>query len=349
MNSMSNWVLVTGAGGFIGSHLTEALVWKGYQVRAMVHYNFRNDWGWLEEVLDNLKACQPIKTSLGVQYKDLSGGGTLEVIMGDIQDPFFIDAAVKDCDIVFHLAALIAIPYSYVAPASYVSTNVQGTLNALEACKKNGVSRLVHTSTSEVYGTAQYTPIDEKHPVVGQSPYSASKIGADHLAESYYRSFDVPVSIIRPFNTFGPRQSARAVIPTIITQVLSGDGVIRLGSLEPVRDLTYVKDMVEGFLSIAESDEAVGRVTNIGRGEGISIVDLARMILELCDSSAHIETDPQRVRPEKSEVFELICDNSQARQRLGWQPRYSLSQGIEETVDWFKKNLHRYKSLIYNL
>lgn len=351
MNNMNNQVqvLVTGAGGFIGSHLTEALVRRGYRVRAMVHYNFQNSWGWLEEVLTRVEAHQPEKTFLGVEYHKVSGKGSLEVVMGDIQDPFFVDAAVKDCHTVFHLAALIAIPYSYVAPASYISTNVVGTLNVLEACRRHKVSRIVHTSTSEVYGTAQYTPIDERHPVVGQSPYSASKIGADHLAESYYRAFDVPVSIVRPFNTFGPRQSARAVVPTIITQALSGARRVLLGSLEPVRDLTYVKDTVEGFLAAAASDGAVGKVTNIGRGEGITIGDLARMILELCGSSALIEKDPQRIRPEKSEVFELICDNTMARERLGWEPRYSLQQGLEETIEWIKKNLTTYKSDLYNI
>ncbi len=226
---LGNKILVTGAGGFIGSHLTEALLKKGHYVRAMVHYNFRNDWGWVEEVLEKADSKAHEKTSLGIVFHDLFGHSELEIVPGDIQDTSFVSSAVESCDTVFHLAALIAIPYSYVAPASYVSTNVQGTLNLLEACRRHNVGRLVHTSTSEVYGTAQYTPIDERHPLVGQSPYSASKIGADHLAESYYRSFDLPVSIIRPFNTFGPRQSARAVVPTIITQVLSGEETIRLG------------------------------------------------------------------------------------------------------------------------
>jgi NAD dependent epimerase/dehydratase len=342
-------VLVTGAGGFIGSHLTEALLGMGCRVRAMVHYNSQNNWGWLEEAVGDFGACSSEKTGMGVRFFALPTGGELEIVAGDIQDPFFVNEAVKGCTIVFHLAALIAIPYSYVAPASYVSTNIQGTLNVLQACRVNGVSRLVHTSTSEVYGTAQYTPIDEKHPVVGQSPYSASKIGADHLAESFYRSFDLPVSIIRPFNTFGPRQSARAVVPTIITQALSGAGVIRLGSLSPIRDLNYVKDTVAGFLAVAQSDKAIGKVTNIGRGEGISIGDLARKILSLCGPDARIETDSQRVRPDKSEVFELVCDDSLARELLGWQPRHTLDEGLGETVEWVRTCLRYYKAGIYNI
>jgi NAD dependent epimerase/dehydratase len=342
-------VLVTGAGGFIGSHLTEALLGVGYKVRAMVHYNFQNNWGWLEEVVGDPKASPWQRTEMGVGLPESPNGGTLEIVAGDIQDPFFVNAAVKGCKTVFHLASLIAIPYSYVAPASYIATNVQGTLNVLQACRDNAVSRLVHTSTSEVYGTAQYTPIDEKHPVVGQSPYSASKIGADHLAESFYRSFDLPVAIIRPFNTFGPRQSARAVIPTIITLAFSGAGVIRLGSLSPVRDLNYVKDTVAGFLAVAESEKTIGKVTNIGRGEGISIGDLARKIICLCGSDAKIETDARRVRPEKSEVFELVCDNGLAAELLGWQPRYTLDEGLAETVEWMRTRLRYYKAGIYNV
>ena len=319
-------ILITGGAGCIGSNLTRSLL--------------NLDAGKVT-VLDDLSSSP---------RWNVPDSPNVVFIHGSILSEEALKKAFSQkLDFVFHLAALIAIPYSYVAPASYISTNVQGTLNVLEACSKQGVSRLVHTSTSEVYGTAQYTPIDERHPVVGQSPYSASKIGADHLAESYYRSFQLPVSIIRPFNTFGPRQSARAVIPTTITQALSGAEVIRLGSLEPIRDLTYVKDMVEGFEKVAESDEAIGRVTNIGRGEGNSIEDLVRVILEACGSSAQIETDLQRVRPEKSEVFELVCDNNQAFQRLEWRPRVSLVQGIEETIEWFKKNLHGYKPSIYNL
>jgi NAD dependent epimerase/dehydratase len=315
----------------------------------MVHYNSQNNWGWLEEVRRNLKATYLEQTALGILCEEASGGGTLEIISGDIQDSSFVDAAVKGCHTVFHLAALIAIPYSYIAPGSYVATNVMGTLNVLESCRKNQVARLVHTSTSEVYGTAQYTPIDERHPVVGQSPYAASKIGADHLAESYYRSFDVPVSIIRPFNTFGPRQSARAVIPTIITQALSGVESVRLGSQEPERDLTYIKDMAEGFLAVSASSETIGQVTNIGKGEGIKIVHLAKLILKLCGSQAHIETDPQRVRPEQSEVFKLVCDSTKANNLLGWQPRCTLRQGLVETIDWIKSNSAHYKAGIYNV
>lgn len=345
---MKERVLVTGAGGFIGSHLVEALLEKGYRVRAMVHYNAQNNWGWIEDILANHKFFDPQKTNMGIMYK-MSGDASIEIVSGDVRDPFFTDAAVNGCRTVFHLAALIAIPYSYMAPATYVSTNVMGTLNILEACRKHNVEKAVHTSTSEVYGTAQYTPIDEKHPLVGQSPYSASKIGADHLAESYYRSFDLPVSVIRPFNTFGPRQSARAVIPTVISQVLSGADVIRLGDLEPVRDLNFVKDTVKGFMAVMDSDETIGKVTNIGRGEGITIGDLAKMILEICNSSAIIETDPDRVRPGKSEVFKLICDRGRANELLGWKPVYALRQGLKETVDWISENLSRYKSDIYNV
>lgn len=344
-----NLVLVTGAGGFIGSHLTETLVTMGRRVRALVHYNFQNNWGWLEGVCENSGFVQTEKTPLGVRCSNLPNGGSLEIIAGDIQDPFFVGAAVEGCQTVFHLAALIAIPFSYVAPASYVSTNINGTLNVLEACRKHRVSRLVHTSTSEVYGTAQYTPIDEKHPIVGQSPYSASKIGADHLAESYHRAFGVPVSIIRPFNTFGPRQSARAVIPTIISQAISGAEVIRLGSLTPVRDLNYVKDTVRGFLAVADSDQTIGRVTNIGRGSGVSIGSLAKLILQKVGSRARIETEAERMRPENSEVFQLICDSTRAREVLTWAPSYTLDQGIEETVEWMRENIHRYKPGLYNV
>ncbi|MFB3885564.1 MAG: GDP-mannose 4,6-dehydratase [Thermodesulfobacteriota bacterium] len=342
-------ILVTGAAGFIGSHLTEVLLSQGNRVRAMVHYNFRNNWGWLEDILGD-RMNQPAKTTpLGVLYSDFPGGGSLEVITGDIQDPFFVDKAVDGCKTVFHLAALIAIPYSYVAPVSYVSTNVNGTLNVLEACRKHQVTRLVHTSTSEVYGTAQYVPIDEKHPLAGQSPYSASKIGADHLAESFYRSFDLPVSIIRPFNTFGPRQSARAVIPAIIAQALAGTKEIRLGSIEPVRDLNYVMDTVAAFAAVASSGHSVGRAINIGRGEGISIGELAKTILQICGSRSEIVTEKERVRPEKSEVRELVCDCSLARELLGWKHRYSLQQGLEETVAWIRPRLHLYKPWIYNI
>ncbi len=327
---MTDQILVTGAAGFIASHLTETLVIAGHKVRAMIHYNFQNNWGWLETLPQEVMA-------------------NVEVFPADITDPFAVQKAVSGCDTVYHLAALIAIPYSYRAPAAYVETNIKGTLNILQACLDEGVRRLVQTSTSETYGTAQYVPIDEKHPLVGQSPYSASKIAADKLAESYYLSFDLPVAIIRPFNTFGPRQSARAVIPTIISQALSGAEIIRLGALSPVRDLNYVKDTVHGFMAVANSDEALGQVINVGRGEGVTIGALAQLILDICGSKATIEVEKNRLRPEKSEVMELICDNSRARALLGWQPEYSLRQGLEETVAWMKEYLHKYKSDIYNL
>jgi NAD dependent epimerase/dehydratase len=327
---MTTRILVTGAGGFIGSQLTEELVKTGSSVRAMVHYNARNNWGWLETIPPDIL-------------------DSVEVFPADIRDPFIVRKSVSGCDTVYHLAALIGIPYSYLAPASYVETNTMGTLNVLQACLEEGADRVVHTSTSEVYGTAQYVPIDEKHPIVGQSPYSASKIAADKLAESYYNSFGLPVSTIRPFNTFGPRQSARAVIATIISQALSGAKVISLGSLTPVRDLTYIEDMVRGFIAIANSNDSVGKVTNIGRGEGISVGDLARLILDLCNSSAEIVFDIQRERPEKSEVLQLVCDNTRAREGLGWQPKYSLRAGLERTIDWIGSNLEYYKWKIYNL
>lgn len=322
--------LVTGAGGFIGSHLTEALARKGARVRAMTHYNFQNNWGWLE--------------TLPAEIMD-----AVEIHPSDITDPFAVRKAVAGCDVVFHLAALIAIPYSYQAPASYVKTNINGALNALEACLDEGVKRLVHTSTSEVYGTAVYTPIDEKHPLVGQSPYSASKIAADKLAESYYHSFGLPVTIARPFNTFGPRQSARAVIPSIMAQALSGAKVIRLGSLEPVRDLNWVGDTVAGMIALAEAEEVTGLAVNLGRGEGISVGELAGMILRICGSNARLETDPARVRPEASEVLNLVCDSRLASEKLSWSARTTLEKGLELTAAWMKENLRRYKPGIYNV
>ena len=327
---MDKRVLVTGAAGFIGSHLVENLAAEGRQVRAMIHYNFQNNWGWLEALPPQLLE-------------------NIEVFPADVCDPFAVRKAVNGCDTVFHLASLIAIPYSYLAPASYVDTNVKGTLNVLQACRDEGVDRIVHTSTSETYGSAQYVPIDENHPLVGQSPYSASKIAADKLAESYHLSFDLPVATIRPFNTFGPRQSARAVIPTIITQALTGAETIRLGALHPVRDLNYVKDTVAGFLAVAHTAGAIGTVTNVGRGEGIRVGELADLILELCGSDARIESQAERLRPDKSEVQRLICGNQKARDLLGWQPQHSLRQGLEATVEWMRANLERYKPGLYNV
>jgi NAD dependent epimerase/dehydratase len=313
--------LVTGAGGFVGSHLTERLVREGARVRAMVHYNALGTWGWLEH--------SPVR-------------GDVEVVASDLADRDSVARAMKGAEVVFHLGALIAIPYSYEAPASYVRTNVVGTLNVLQAARELGVERIVHTSTSEVYGTAQYVPIDEKHPLQGQSPYSASKIGADKMAEAFHRSFGVPVVTVRPFNTFGPRQSARAVIPTIITQCLAGD-TIRLGSLEPTRDFNYVADSVEGYLLAAGSGKAVGMVINFGSGREISIGDLARTIVEMTGSTATIEPDDRRTRPEESEVERLLADNSLARALLGWQPQVTLEDGLARTIDWVRENLDRFR------
>ncbi len=322
-------MLITGAAGFIGSHLVERLAAKGAIIRAFIHYNSLNQWGNLEQL------------SKDVLRK-------VEIFSGDIQDPFAVRRAVEGCDIVFHLASLIAIPYSYVAPQSYVVTNVEGAINIMQACRELGVKKVVHTSTSECYGTAQYVPIDEKHPLQGQSPYSASKIGADMIAESYYRSFDVPVAIIRPFNTYGPRQSARAIIPTIITQVMRGDS-LKLGSLFPTRDLSFVSDIVDGFIKVAESPNSVGEVINIGSGREISIGDLARKIMTLLDSEVDIVTEDQRIRPEKSEVERLLCDNSKAKALVGWEPKISLDEGLQKTIDWVKINIDLFKSDIYNV
>jgi NAD dependent epimerase/dehydratase len=321
-------VVVTGAGGFIGSHLAEFLVGCCKHVRALAHYNGRNDEGMLELI--------PKST-----YKEM------EIILGDIRDPFTMRNLVKGCDIVFHLGALIAIPYSYVAPASYIDTNVLGTLNILEACRSEGI-RMVHTSTSEVYGTAKYTPIDEKHPLQGQSPYSASKISADKLVESYYRSFRLPVVTVRPFNTYGPRQSARAVIPTIITQALTG-GPIYLGSLTPVRDMTYVKDTCEGFLALAQCDKALGKVVNLGTGRAQSIGDIVEIVGQILGRKLNIKTDKKRIRPKDSEVMKLISDNSLCRQITGWKPRFTLKRGLAEVIKYIEKNLDRYKISKYNI
>lgn len=331
---MSFWqskkVLVTGAGGFIGSHLTEGLVKAGAKIRAFIRYNSRNDWGNLELL-------------------DRSVIDHIEIFTGDIQDPFAVKKAVKNCEILFHLAALIGIPYSYVAPEHYINTNVIGTLNILEACLAEDIEQLVHTSTSETYGTAIYTPIDEKHPLQGQSPYSASKISADKLAESYYLSFNLPVSTIRPFNTFGPRQSARAVIPTIISQALLGFEKIKLGSVTPVRDFLYVKDTVKGFMAIAEHKESIGHVINVGYGKGITIGELALKIFDLTATRASITSDEERIRPNRSEVFELICNNRKAGEIINWQPTFTLEEGLKETIDYIGKNIKRYKPYIYNI
>jgi NAD dependent epimerase/dehydratase len=316
-------VLVTGAGGFIGSHLCEALLNLGAEVTGMIRYTSRSDWGNLEFLPPEKKAA-------------------LRVVAGNIEDNAFVNAAVKDKEVVFHLAALIAIPYSYIAPSSYVRTNVEGTLNVMEAARTFGTSRVVHTSTSETYGTAVYTPIDEKHPLQGQSPYSASKIGADKLVESYHCSFALPVATIRPFNTYGPRQSARAVIPTIVSQALT-QPIIRLGALDPVRDLTYVEDTVRGFINVAESERAVGQTVNVGFGEGISICALAETILELMGSEKRIAQDEERMRPHTSEVYTLICDNSKARELCRWEPRCSLREGLKETIDFVAKHLNIYR------
>ncbi len=322
-------ILVTGAGGFIGSHLCEALVDLGAEVTAMIRYTSRSDWG-------NLELLPPGKKA------------SLNVVAGNVEDSDFVSRQVKGKDVVFHLAALIAIPYSYVAPLSYVRTNVEGTLNVMEASRNFGVSRVVHTSTSETYGTALYTPIDEKHPLQGQSPYSASKIGADKIAESYYLSFDLPVATIRPFNTYGPRQSARAVIPTIITQVLTQD-VVSLGALDPVRDLTFVKDTVQGFIKVAESGKAIGKTVNVGFGKGITIGELAGRILSLMGSNKEIVQASERFRPEKSEVYTLICDRSKAGEICGWQPEYDLDRGLGEAIAFVSEHLDRYKPGQYNL
>lgn len=325
-------ILVTGADGFIGSHLVETLIARGHDVRAFVYYNSFNSWGWL----DTLPAEQLKK---------------LDVFAGDIRDPNGVLTSMKGCDVVFHLAALIAIPFSYHSPDSYVDTNIKGTLNILQAARQCNIERVLVTSTSEVYGTAQYVPIDEKHPYQGQSPYSATKIGADRMAESFYRSFDLPVTIVRPFNTFGPRQSARAVIPTIITQLLSGENEIQLGSLEPTRDFNYVIDTAEGFIALAESDLAIGEEVNIATGAERSIGDLANFLVKELNPAASIRHDEERVRPDKSEVDRLLGDNTKISKLTDWAPEHDLESGLVETIAWFKQpgNLSRYKEWLYNI
>lgn len=322
--------LITGADGFIGSHLTELLVKSGYQVKALAQYNSFNSWGWLDDV-DVLKE--------------------IEVVTGDIRDPYFCQHITKGVDVIFHLAALIAIPYSYLAPDSYVDTNIKGTLNICQAAITNGVGRVIHTSTSEVYGSAKYVPIDEKHPLQAQSPYSASKIAADAMATSFYNAFELPLTIARPFNTYGPRQSARAVIPTIITQIASGCDRIELGDMTPTRDFNYVADTCRGFLELARCEKANGEVVNIGSNYEISIGDVLNLIRELMNSDVEFVMDEQRLRPEKSEVSRLWCDNTKINNLTGFKPEYSLSQGLEKTIDWFTKshNLAKYKANIYNV
>ena len=323
-------ILVTGADGFIGSHLVEMLVNKGDHVKALSQYNSFNDWGWLEDI-----GC-----------KD-----EIEVLTGNVCDPNYCKHITNDVDVIYHLAALIAIPYSYIAPDSYVDTNIRGTLNICQAARDNGVKRVIHTSTSEVYGTAQYVPIDEKHPLQPQSPYSATKIAADAMAMSFYNAFDLPVTIARPFNTYGPRQSARAVIPTIITQIANGKKKIKLGDVSPTRDFNYVEDTCQGFIALAESDVAIGQTVNIGSNFEISIGDTLNLIKELMGSDVEFITDDRRLRPEKSEVFRLWCDNSLIEKLTGFKPQIDIQEGLKRTINWFSNpvNLQKYKSDIYNV
>lgn len=332
MDWQNKKVLVTGAGGFIGSHLVETLIKKGCKVRAFVHYNSFNRWGWLDYVDKNIKDA-------------------IEIFAGDVRDTNGVKESMKNIDIVFHLAALIGIPYSYHSPDTYVDTNIKGTLNILQAAKECEVEKVIHTSTSEVYGTAKCIPITEEHPINPQSPYAASKAGADFLALSFYRSFGLPISIVRPFNTYGPRQSARAIIPTIITQIKAGKKNIEVGSLFPKRDFTYVKSTVEGFIKAAESDKSIGTVINIGSNFEISIKDLVLLIARLMDANVKISTDNKRIRPENSEVEELLACNKKAKDLLIWEPRYTLEEGLQETIKWFSNsnNLKFYKSNLYNI
>ena len=323
-----NKTLITGAGGFIGSHLTEKLVEIGYDVKAFVRYNSRNFWGWLES--------SDVKNDI-------------EIITGDIRDYDSVYKAAEGCDAVFHLAALIGIPYSYVSPLAYIKTNTEGTYNILETAKARNLNNVIITSTSETYGTAQFVPINEQHPLIGQSPYSASKIAADQIALSYYKSFNLPVKIVRPFNTYGPRQSARAIIPTIITQLLIGQTELNLGNTKPTRDLTFVKDTVNGFIEIFNSKKLTGMVTNIGMNQEISIEDLADKIAGLLNLNVSLKEDKQRVRPENSEVERLKCDNRKLVENTGWRPEYDLNSGLNETINWIKSNLSWFKADIYNV
>lgn len=313
--------LVTGASGFIGSHLTELLIQEGYEVRAFVHYNSRGDLGWLEDIV---------------------GSESVEIIRGDIRDYDIVSTAVRHVDVVFHLAALVGIPFSYLSPDANFETNLRGSMNVFQAAKQNKTQRVIHTSTSEIYGTAQYVPIDEKHPVNPQSPYAASKASADHFALAFCRSFDLPVTIVRPFNTYGPRQSPRAVIPTIITQLLRKDcKEIKLGSLRPTRDLMYVKDTARGFLAASINEEAIGEVVNLGTGQETSIGELAEKVFMIMGKQISVKVDEKRVRPEKSEVYRLLCDATKAKELLGWEAKVSLSDGLQETIDWFRKRMIR--------
>jgi dTDP-glucose 4,6-dehydratase len=320
--------LVTGAGGFIGSHLAEYLVQKGFEVKAFVRYNSRNNWGWLEES----------------PYKD-----KIQVYTGDIRDFDSVKDAMKGIDVVFHLAALIGIPYSYVSPLAYIKTNVEGTYNVLQAARELKTQKVIHTSTSEIYGTAQYVPIDEKHPVNPQSPYAATKSGADQLALTFYRTFGLPVAVIRPFNTFGPRQSARAVIPTIISQLLAGNKSIKLGNLEATRDMNYVLNTCEGFYHVGLHERSTGEVINLGSNREICIRDLALLIASFMNKELKIEIDDQRIRPEKSEVERLLCDSSKAKELTGWEPRHTLEEGLKETITWLEAHMENYKPDIYNV
>ncbi|OGT34838.1 MAG: NAD-dependent dehydratase [Gammaproteobacteria bacterium RIFCSPHIGHO2_12_FULL_37_14] len=329
-------ILITGADGFIGSHLVEQAVLSGYTVRALVYYNSFGSWGWLD--------------ILPVEVKN-----QIEVVMGDIRDAHGVKSSMKGCEMVLHLAALIGIPYSYHSPDSYIDTNVKGTLNIMQAVRELGVKKVIHTSTSEVYGTAKYVPIDENHPLQGQSPYSASKIGADQIAMSFYTSFAVPVSIIRPFNTYGPRQSARAFIPTVITQITAGNRKIKLGSLHPTRDFTFVTDTAKGFLAVAESEKSVGEVINVGSNFEVSMAETVNLIAKLMDVEIEIDTDEKRIRPNKSEVERLWANNQKALTLTNWRPEFSdkagFERGLRETIDWFLKNQSHagYKSGIYNV
>jgi NAD dependent epimerase/dehydratase len=332
MELTTNKILITGADGFIGSHLTETLIDTGAEVKVFVYYNSFNSWGWLDSLPKEKLA-------------------KIEIFTGDIRDPNGVRVAMKDVQIVFHLAALIAIPYSYHSPDSYVDTNIKGTLNVLQAGRDLGIQKLLITSTSEVYGTARYVPIDENHPRQGQSPYSATKIGADHIAESFYRSFGLPVTIVRPFNTYGPRQSARAVIPTIITQLLNGKEEIKLGALHPTRDLVFVKDTAKGFIEIAKCDTLTGEEVNISTQQEISVGDLAQTLIDLINPKARIITDTDRLRPEKSEVERLLGSHQKLLKHTGWKPQTELRSGLQQTIEWFgnPKNLQQYKSDIYNV